>query len=99
MVVVMQPLEPDEWASATGGHLSDGETGIVMALPKLSFARKQEPIYIRRRGYHFSRITPTWRSPEQESAAIELQVCQFITYEPARGGGIRAKTLRTPLKR
>ena len=23
MVVVMQPLEPDEWASATGGHLSE----------------------------------------------------------------------------
>lgn len=81
MVVVMQPLEADEWLKATGMRLSDGESGIVMALPKLSFAGKQGPIYIRRDGYRFSRVMPMRRSPEQEEAAIENQVCQFITYE------------------
>lgn len=81
MVVVMQPLEADEWLKTTGMRLSDGESGIVMALPKLSFAGKQEPIYIRRDGYRFSRVMPMRRSPEQEEAAIENQVCQFITYE------------------
>lgn len=85
MVVVMQPLEPDEWLRATGMRLDDGESGIVMALPKLSFAAKQEPIYIRRDGYRFSRVTPMHRSPEQEDAAIENQVCQFITYEYSQG--------------
>ena len=93
MVVVMQPLEPDEWLSATGFHLGDGESGIVMALPKLSFAGKQEPIYIRRRNYHFSRITPIRRSPEQESAGIENQVCQFITYEYSQGHHYSGKDL------
>jgi len=85
MVVVMQPLEPDEWLRATGMRLGDGESGIVMALPKLSFAGKQEPIHIRRDGYRFSRVRPIHRSPEQEDAAIENQVCQFITYEFSQG--------------
>ena len=58
MVCVMQPLEPDEWFKATGDWLQDGDTGIVMALPKLSYCRQQEPIYVRRRGYAFTQVMP-----------------------------------------
>jgi len=85
MVTVMQPLDPSEWLSATGIPLSDGETGIVMALPKLSYAGRQEEIYIRRKGYLFSRVMPMTRNPEQEQKAIVEQVLQFITYEYSQG--------------
>lgn len=99
MVVVMHPLEPDEWLSATGLRLADGDSGIVMALPKLSFAGKQEAIYIRRNGYHFTRATPMRRSQEQEEAAIENQVCQFITYEYSQGRQYSGKDLEDSTKK
>lgn len=54
MVAVLQPLEPDEYAVRTGEILKQGETGLVMALPKMSFARPQDSIYIRRAGYRYA---------------------------------------------
>ena len=99
MVVVMQPLEREEWLQATGMQLGGDEAGIVMALPKLSFAGKQEPIYIRRCGYHFSRVIPIRRNPEQEAEAIENQVCQFITYEYSQGRKYSGKDLEDSCKK
>lgn len=85
MVAVMQPLTPEEWNQSTGTPLDQNETGVVMALPKLSYASKQKPIFIRRRGYSFSMAVVVTRSPEQEARAIEEQVCQFITHEYSQG--------------
>lgn len=58
MVCVMQPLTPQEWADATGAYLSEGESGIVMAMPKMSYCRPQEPIYVKRYGYSFEQVRP-----------------------------------------
>lgn len=85
MVVVMQPLEPDEWDKATGARLRDGETGIVMALPKLSYAKKQEPIYILRNGYQFELASVIKRSKEQFAHETSEQVLQFIKHEYGQG--------------
>ena len=38
MVSVMQPLASDEWRTATGTPLLDGETAILLARPKVSYA-------------------------------------------------------------
>jgi RecA-family ATPase len=57
MVCVMQPLSAEEWLKATGQQLAEGESGIVMALPKLSYAAPQPSIYILRKGYHFEQVT------------------------------------------
>ena len=84
MVVVMQPLNAEEWQTATGTTLGFEETGIVMALAKLSYAGQQDPIFIRRDGYSFEMTTVIRRSPDQIAKSIEEQVCQFITYEYSR---------------
>jgi RecA-family ATPase len=85
MVVVLQPLNAEEWQSATGTTLGFQETGLVMALAKLSYAGQQDPIFIRRDGYNFEMTTVTRRSPDQVAKSIEEQVCQFITYEYSQG--------------
>lgn len=85
MVCVMQPLNPAEWRQATGTDLQAGESGIVMALPKLSYSKPQEPVFIRRAGYRFTTETPNKRTPEQAAEAIANQVEQFIRYEYEQG--------------
>lgn len=56
MVAVLNPLSPEEFLQKTGRGLQDGETGLVMALPKLSHAPPQQPIIIRRYGYLFEQV-------------------------------------------
>ncbi|MFU2486903.1 AAA family ATPase [Thauera sp. WH-1] len=85
MVAVMQPLTPAEWHAATGTKLDAGESGIVMALPKLSYSKPQEPIFIRRTGYRFQKEAVMKRSPEQRADAITEQVMQFIRHEFEQG--------------
>lgn len=85
MVAVMQPLDPNEWQQQTGTRLQDGESGIVMALPKLSFAPRQAPIYILRNGYRFSATEAASYSAEQVSKEKAEQVFNFIAHEYGQG--------------
>jgi RecA-family ATPase len=54
MVVVMNPLDHDEWLKQTGSPLMEDESGLVMHLAKLSYCPRQPAIYVRRKGYLFS---------------------------------------------
>ena len=75
MVCVMQPLTAQEWADATGGWLEDGESGLVMAMPKMSYCRAQEPVYLKRRGYLFQQVTPAAQpTPTELQAEVEATV-------------------------
>lgn len=85
MVAVMQPLTPEEWLKETGTKLEPGDSGIVMALPKLSYAKPQDSIFIRRTGYRFTMEAPTRRTPEQRTEAQVEQVLQFIKHEFDQG--------------
>lgn len=85
MVAVMQPLDAGEWQQATGTRLLEGETGIVMALPKLSYAKPQPSVYILRRGYHFETVATSIQTAEQMADAIADQVFNFIRYEYSQG--------------
>lgn len=85
MVAVLHPMTPNEWAKATGDRLAPKESGLVMHLPKLSYCRPQQPIYIKRHGYRFEMVEASNRSPEQESAAIVEQLFQFITDQYRQG--------------
>lgn len=85
MVAVMQPLDAAEWLKETGTPLEDGETGLVMALPKLSYAKTQDPIYIRRRGYHFETVQIRRVSPQHESENRAKAVLEFIRKEYIEG--------------
>lgn len=86
MVAVLQPLDAAEWLKETGSPLLPDESGLVMALPKLSYAPPQSPIYIRRRGYafHHQRATPTnpAESAERRIDALWQFMCE--EYDAAR---------------
>jgi RecA-family ATPase len=85
MVAVMQPLTIQEWQSETHSVLEPGESGIIMALPKLSYAPPQDPIFIRRRGYHFSMVEVTRHTPEQAAQNKIDHLYDFLSQEYALG--------------
>lgn len=85
MMAIMNPLTPDEWLKETGTQLAGGEDGIVMALPKLSYAPQQAPIFIKRKGYLFEQVAIIRRTKEQAARAIGEQVYQFIVFEFQQG--------------
>lgn len=93
MVTVMQPLAPDEWLKETGTRLADGESGIVMALPKLSYSKPQESIFIRRRGYAFAWECVQKVTPEQRARETAQQVFRFIQSEYQQGRKYSTKDL------
>lgn len=57
MVCVIQPADQSEWLAQTGKPLQPHETGLVMALPKMSYCKPSEPILIRRNGFLFTHET------------------------------------------
>lgn len=85
MIAVLNPLNPCEWAQATGQALNADSSGLVMALPKLSYCKPQEPIFIKRSGYQFEMVRVSKRTPEQESAANVEQVFRFICDQYQQG--------------
>ncbi|HRK36815.1 MAG TPA: AAA family ATPase [Burkholderiaceae bacterium] len=85
MVAVLQPLEPAEWRKATGTDLREGESGLVMALPKLSYATAQPDVYIRRRGYLFSHELAQVLTPEQQTSQRWHKVLAYLRDERAQG--------------
>ncbi len=99
MVAVMQPLEPAEWLRQTGVQLADGETGLVMALPKLSYAKTQEPIYIRRRGYRFESVETRRANPQQETENRARLVLEFIRTEYREGRKYSKEALENSTER
>ena len=76
-----------------GARLADGENGIVMALPKLSYAKPQDSIFIRRRGYAFEWVRVQRSTPEQRARETAQQVFRFIQSEYQQGRKYSTKDL------
>lgn len=86
MVAVMQPCDEEEWRKATGVGLHAGESGLILARPKLSYApRPEQHIYIVRRGYRFDLVNVTPPSIEAALEALANQVWQFVANEASNG--------------
>lgn len=66
MVAVLVGCDAGRFYEATGVRLdpADGDVGLRMALPKLSYAAPQPDLYIRRRGFRFE-VVPTLGVEEQ----------------------------------
>ncbi|MCC7325565.1 MAG: AAA family ATPase [Burkholderiales bacterium] len=85
MVAVLQPMTANEWQKATGASLIDGEQGMVLTRPKLSYCAPQPDILITRKGYAF---THTGRADPDPAADLEAncrQVFQLIETAIAKG--------------
>lgn len=78
MMAVIQPLDENEWLKQTGTRLDSGESGLVMALPKLSYAPPQESIFIRRHKFYFSHENASRATPDQVARLNAQAVMDFI---------------------
>lgn len=97
MVAVLQPLDPEEWIDQTGTPLAEGESGMVMALPKLSYAPPQSHVFIRRRGWVYEAVEA---SAEAKAEAIKEQaeldgnaVFDYLRQEALAGRRYSARVL------
>lgn len=88
MVQVMQSLTPDEWQAATGGMLADGETGFVIARPKLSYAPKLPQLYVRRAGWSFA--TVQGQHPAECSAKADEVFMRLLRIRNEQGNYVNA---------
>lgn len=85
MVHVLQNLTHDEWRQATGREFDIGETGLILARPKMSYCPPPGDIYISRRGYDFERIEPATVNKQAIKDAQANQVFQLLTDELKHG--------------
>jgi RecA-family ATPase len=84
MVAVLHPLTSEEWTKAAGSSLLAGETGIVLARPKLSYAPPQPDILICRKGYGFQAFNVTTRTKAEALEATCEQVLRALEHDLAR---------------
>ena len=75
MTAVMHTVETQDWANQTGQALGEGETGVVIALPKLSYAKPQPDILVRRYRYQFEHIKAL---PAQSAEAKQKGDCEAV---------------------
>ena len=78
MVHVLHPLTAKEWRDDTSTDLAPGDSGFVLALPKMSYTPPQGDILLRRTGFLFQKVEgreadilgDLWRDSERVLAAI-----------------------------
>lgn len=85
MVAVLQSMTSDEWLQATGTELHDGDTGLRLARPKLSYAPPASDIFIRRTGYRFQHVMPSSNGAATLRDATANQVWQLLDSELKQG--------------
>ena len=85
MVTVLQPLDASKWQDACGESLLDGEIGLVLARPKLSYVPPMPDILLCRKGYVFRHRGRAVRTREEELAGNCDQVARLIEAECAAG--------------
>lgn len=85
MVLVLQNVSPDEWGAATGKDLEEGETGLTLARPKISYCAPQDEILICRSGYRFERTERIRTTKEVEQERADHQVLHFLTEQLGAG--------------
>lgn len=73
MVHILQPLHSPNWEQEVGTPLTSGSTGLVLALPKMSYCPLQPPIYLERDGFSFKQVE---RGDEQDRESARNAVTQ-----------------------
>lgn len=84
MVHVLQPVDAQEWLKVTGTELEKGESGLVLARPKISYSPYQPDVYLKRKGYLFTRVDHN----EDGSVVLDAnaeKVWQFLNSEINEG--------------
>lgn len=93
MVHVLQSVPPAEWLNETGAELAEGETGLRIARPKMSYCAPQGDIFIRRKGHRFEHVA---RAISSKADIVERNadtVLQLMHVELAAGRFHSARSL------
>lgn len=85
MVHVMQSLTPSEWLTETGTELFNGESGLRLARPKMSYCAPVGDILIKRTGYRFDSVERSTSGKKAKQEANANQVWQLLTAELSQG--------------
>ena len=102
MVHVLQSLTPDEWCNETGTELENGESGLRLARPKMSYCASVGDILIRRKGYNFQHVERATTNKQTKLDIAANQVWRLLTFELSQGRYHSKSTLEsidTGLKR
>lgn len=85
MVAVLQRMTADEWLKETACELAEGDTGLRLVRPKLSYAAPQPDIFIRRRGYLFHHVAPAANGAAAIRDLNATMLHRLLTSELAQG--------------
>lgn len=85
MVAIMHSHNAEEWRALTGEDLEKEEVGLVMNLPKVSYAPPQEPIYMVRKGFTFRQLVGVQPGKEPSLEAYANQMWQLLTSQLEKG--------------
>ncbi|HLX30769.1 MAG TPA: AAA family ATPase [Casimicrobiaceae bacterium] len=85
MVSILHPLAGDEWAKAAGSPLLTGETGMLLARPKLSYRPPAPDLLISRKGYAFACVTRFEQSKAEQLEGSCAQILRAIEHDVALG--------------
>ena len=85
MVHVLQSLTPAEWRDETGTELENGESGLRLARPKMSYCPPVGDILIRRKGYNFQHVERVTTNRQAKPDLAANQVWQLLTFELSQG--------------
>lgn len=85
MVAVLKRMSAEDWHKETGETLPEGADGLLLALPKLSYAPAQPHIYLERNGFAYRHVQPSVQTVEDKCAVIDATVIEFLKREEAKG--------------
>ena len=85
MVAIMHAYDGAEWQELTGERLEKDETGLVLSLPKVSYAAPQEAIYVVRKGFTFRQLEDVIIGKVPSLEVYANQVWQLLTSQLAKG--------------
>lgn len=85
MVTVLQSMTPCDWKDATGTELRPGQTGLVLARPKMSYAPPAGEILILREGYRFEKVEPAANNAGEALEARAQMILEVLRTELASG--------------
>lgn len=85
MVAILHAHDAEEWRELTGGELDKDETGLVLSLPKVSYAAPQDSIYVVRKGFTFRQLENVTPGKELSLEVYANQVWNLLTSQLAKG--------------
>ena len=85
MVMVLQNMAPADWLKGTGQELQPGETGLILARPKMSYAPPQPSLFIRRKGYSFDHVEPAIANKDAQRQLVDDNLHALLIAELAAG--------------